>query len=57
MSTELRALLDAAKGKQPPTDELEAQVRSFAYGNLAIEEPGTSRLAIDRAFEIASREL
>ena len=35
-----------------PTDaQLDAKLRSFAYGNLALAEPGTTREAIDRAVD------
>ena len=48
MSEELRKLVEHARGRTMTPAEREAQIRSFAYGNLALEHPGVTRALIDR---------
>ena len=49
MTRELEMLLAAARGQHPTPAEQEAQIRSFAYGNLKLEEPSLTRATIDAA--------
>jgi hypothetical protein len=51
MPPDLKALVDACRGVPPNAADLDEKVRSFAYGNLAIEHPETTREAIDRAVD------
>lgn len=51
MSPELRQLITANRGRTLTEAELIQQVRSAAYGDLAIEEPNTSRAAVDAAVD------
>ena len=52
----LTALLARAR-ELPQTDaDREAARRSFAYGNLALTNPATTREDIDRAAEAIERE-
>jgi hypothetical protein len=48
---DLKDLLDARRGRLPTRAERDAAIRSFAYGNLVIEHPETTREAIDRAVD------
>ena len=54
MSRELETLLAVARGQPPTPSEQEAQVRSFAYGNLKLEEPNLTRSTIDRAADASA---
>jgi hypothetical protein len=56
MTAELRALIEQNRGRQLSPQQLDAKVRSFAYGNLAIEEPSTSRAAVDAAADALNLE-
>lgn len=47
--SELAALVERAPRTPMTSAERDAQVRSFAYGNLAIENPGVTRAMIDAA--------
>ncbi len=51
MDARLRELVEANRYKVPSEERMDAKLRSFAYGNLALEEPGTSREAIDAAVD------
>jgi hypothetical protein len=55
VSIELRLLLDAAKNHVMTPEEYEQQRRSFAYGNLAIEDPTVTRERIDEADELMKK--
>jgi len=56
MSETLRALVERARLVAVSPADAEAQRRSFAYGNLALEDPRVTRAEIDRAAErIAAR--
>jgi len=56
---ELERLLELARNAPPMTsEEREAQRRSFAYGNCAIDNPTVTRKVVDRAAdELVRREL
>jgi hypothetical protein len=56
MTEELRTLIEANRGRRLSESEIDAQVRSFAYGDLRIEEPGTSRAAVDAAVDAMNEE-
>jgi hypothetical protein len=47
----LAELLEEARKVEMTPDQLEAQRRSFAYGNLKLERPETTREEIDQAAE------
>ena len=49
MSLNLQNLLEAAKNVVLTPEEKEQQRRSFAYGNVAIENPRITREMVDRA--------
>jgi hypothetical protein len=51
MNTDLDRLIDRARKHTISTDEHEAQVRSFAYGNTHFENETITREDIDRAIE------
>ena len=44
-------LVEANRYRVPTEAQLDAKLRSFAYGNLALEEPGTTRDAINAAVD------
>jgi hypothetical protein len=46
---ELQLLLERAAAHKMTPEELEAQRRSFAYGNAAIENPDITREMVDKA--------
>jgi len=48
MTTKLRKLLDEAKAIVLTPEDKEEQRRSFAYGNVSIENPRVTREIIDR---------
>jgi len=52
VTAELKALIEANRGRTLSSEEIEAQVRSCAFGDLAIEEPGTVRAATDAAVDM-----
>lgn len=52
MTKELKDLISQMKGKTLSRDEVVTQIRSAAYGDLAIEDPSTSRSGIDRAVDL-----
>jgi hypothetical protein len=51
MTGDLEHLLEAAKNVVLTPEEKEQQRRSFAYGNVAIENPRITREMLDRAAE------
>lgn len=51
MSSNLEKLIAAARGKDFPSAEREAQRRSFAYGNTNIENPRITRETVDEQAE------
>lgn len=51
MTPELKALILKNRGRILSDKELVSQVRSCAFGDLAIEEPATKRAAVDRAVD------
>jgi hypothetical protein len=51
MPKELQQLIDAAKRRDFPPAEREAQRRSFAYGNTKIENPRITRQTVDQQAE------
>ena len=55
MTEHLQDLLEAAKNVVLTPEEKEQQRRSFAYGNLAIENPRITRGMIDRAADAIGR--
>ncbi len=52
MPHELQKLIDAAKTREFPPAEREAQRRSFAYGNTKIENSRITRKTVDQQAEI-----
>ena len=52
MATELETLIAAARLKEFPSSEREAQRRSFAYGNTHIENSRITRELIDHQAEL-----
>ncbi|MGH7438598.1 MAG: hypothetical protein ACRENE_23160 [Polyangiaceae bacterium] len=52
MGNDLRALIEHAKRAKTSPRDAEEQRRSFAYGNLRIEDPQVTRAQIDDAAEI-----
>jgi len=48
MRAHLRELIDQARKRPMSPAQLEAQIRSFPYGNLALEMPSVTRELIDR---------
>jgi len=55
MPTSLDKLINAARNKEFPAGEREAQRRSFAYGNTNIENPRITRETIDEQAEILAK--
>ncbi len=55
MSTNLEKLINAARHKEFPAGEREAQRRSFAFGNTNIENPRITRETIDKQAEILAQ--
>jgi hypothetical protein len=51
MNEHLHNLLESAKNFVLTPEEKEQQRRSFAYGNVAIENPRITREMVDRAAE------
>jgi hypothetical protein len=49
VSKDIQDLLDAAKNVVLTPEEKEQQRRSFAYGNMRIENPRITREMVDRA--------
>lgn len=56
MSHELNKLIEAAKTREFPATEREAQRRSFAYGNTKIENPRITRQTVDQQAEILNTQ-
>jgi hypothetical protein len=52
MSDELRLLVERARRVQVSPADAEEQRRSFAYGNLRLEDDSVTRVQIDRAAEL-----
>ncbi len=52
MPHKLQKLIDAAKTREFPPSEREAQRRSFAYGNTKIENSRITRQTVDQQAEI-----
>jgi hypothetical protein len=57
MSDHLQKLLEAARSRPFPSEEREAQRRSFAYGNAKIENDRITREMVDELDEAAKAEL
>jgi hypothetical protein len=55
VSSGLARLIEKARAYKMPADERDEQVRSFAYGNIHIENPSITRADIDKAFELSRR--
>ena len=51
MTNYLQELVEAARGVSFPSDEREAQRRSFAYGNTHIENERITRVMVDEQAE------
>jgi len=56
MSDDLKKLIEAARTRTISADELQAQRRSFAYGNTKIENDRVTREMVDAQDEILMRE-
>ena len=56
MSNHLQMLIDAARSRSISADELQAQRRSFAYGNTKIENDRVTREMVDEQDELLKRE-
>jgi hypothetical protein len=56
MPEEIELLLAAARRATPSAAEREAQRRSFAYGNTALENALITRDMVDRQAERSARE-
>jgi hypothetical protein len=56
MSDELEKLLEAAKHRPLTAEEKEEQRRSFAYGNVTIENDRVTRAMVDREAEALNNE-
>jgi hypothetical protein len=52
MSDELRLLVERARRAHVSDANAEEQRRSFAYGNLRLEDESVTRAQIDRAAEL-----
>ncbi len=57
MPHDLRLLLDEARREPVVASDVDAKIRSFAYGNLAIEHPETTRESVDRAVDAMNERL
>jgi hypothetical protein len=57
MMNELHDLLEAAKNFVLTPEEKEKQRRSFAYGNVVIENPHITREMVDRAADEINEHL
>ena len=55
VSNELEALLEKTRGRVLSPEERERQVRSFAFGNLSVEEPDFDRVTIDTVADAHER--
>lgn len=51
MSEHLKKLIDASRGRPMSASEMEAQRRSFAYGNAHIENSRVTRAMVNEAAE------
>jgi hypothetical protein len=49
--TDLKRCIEAAREREFPAEEREAQRRSFAYGNTVIENPRITREMVDEEAE------
>ena len=56
MNDALKSLIAASRKVEMPSDEREAQRRSFAFGNTHFENPLITREMIDEAAERLARE-
>jgi hypothetical protein len=56
MSNHLQMLIDAARTRSISADELQAQRRSFAYGNTKIENDRVTREMVDQQDELLKQE-
>lgn len=52
---DLRSLIERARRVQMTPDEIERQRRSFAYGNVAIENPRVTREIVNSIADEAAR--
>ena len=55
MGNDLRALIEQAKRVRTSPQDAEEQRRSFAYGNLRIEDQQVTREQIDEAAELLKK--
>lgn len=56
MSDHLQMLIDAARSRAISPEELQAQRRSFAYGNTKIENDRITREMVDAQDELLKSE-
>ena len=56
MSNHLQMLIEAARTRSISADELQAQRRSFAYGNTKIENDRVTREMVDQQDELLKQE-
>jgi hypothetical protein len=56
MSDHLQILIEAARTRSISAGELQAQRRSFAYGNTKIENDRVTREMVDQQDELLQRE-
>jgi len=57
MSNHLQMLIEAARTRSISADELQAQRRSFAYGNTKIENDRVTREMVDQQDELLKQEV
>ena len=53
--TKIEELIEKARGMTQTAEQREAQRRSFAYGNIKIENPRVTREMINRAADAKKR--
>jgi hypothetical protein len=56
MSNHLQMLIETARTRSISADELQAQLRSFAYGNTKIENDCVTREMVDQQDELLKQE-
>jgi hypothetical protein len=56
MSNHLQMLIEVARTRSISADELQAQRRSFAYGNTKIENDRVTREMVDQQDELLKQE-
>ena len=52
MTDDLANLIEHSRGHQMTEAERDAQAVSFAYGNLALDQPNTSRATVQKTHEL-----